>query len=323
MIIEIVTESAVAAVISHTLARDAVSQAFCAVAMGESLLFPTLAGSGGAPGARVNVKFSSDASAKLVGLKAGTFWPANRQAGLPNHSATTLLLDENTGFPRALINAGLLNRYRTAAANAVATDALAKVDATALAIIGAGGQAEHEVRALMEVRPIRTLRIGARSPENAAALKQRLQDLDADIQVCSIADAVQQADIVITATNASAPIVSTNDLKPGVHCSAMGADARGKQEFETDIGRRARLFADAPSQSCDIGELQHAFSEGLIKPIDITAIGEVLLGRAAGRLNRDDITFFDSSGLAAQDIYIAEAVLVEARRSGLTRTIEF
>lgn len=314
-------ESAVRSIINEAIAFEAAELAFRALSDGAAAVYPTLAGRGIDPGTAVNIKFSSSSEPRLVGFKAGTFWPNNAQVGLPNHNATTVLLDDKTGAARAIVSAGYLNRFRTAAADAVATNALARPDSSTLAIVGTGGQAAFEVRAIVRVRPIRRVLIGARSKERGRALAAQLADLDLDVQVCGISEAAHDADIIVTATNAREVLVARADIRPGAHCSAMGADAKGKQEFQVAAVAAARVFADAPEQAVAIGELQHAFAAGELPMSEITGIGDVLTGRKPGRRNSEEITFFDSSGLAVQDLFAAKAVLDVALERGLAQAM--
>lgn len=316
-----VGESAVRSLINEATAFTAAERAFRALADGSAGLFPTLAGTGTSAGTRVNVKFAVNTAPPLVGLKIGTFWPGNEARGAPNHDATTVLLDPDTGQARAIIAAGYLNRFRTAAADALAVSLLARADATTLAIVGAGAQAPFEVRAIRRVRPITRVLIGVRSPGKASALMRDLADLGVDIQTTTIMDAVKGADIVVTTTNAREALVRSADVRPGTHCSAMGADGIGKQEIDIDLVGRARVFADAPEQAVVIGELQHAFTRGIVTTETITPIGDVLTGCRPGRTRSEEITLFDSSGLAIQDLFAAQAVLDLAIESGLAQEL--
>ena len=125
--------------------------------------------------------------------------------------------------------------------------------------------------------------------------------------------------MITTVTNARAPLLPASAIRPGTHISAMGADMAGKQELDPEILRTATLFADLPSQSAQIGEFQHICALGIRRQEDIRPIGGVLSGQVEGRTSQEEVTVFDSSGLAVQDIHVAAAILesVLASRSGL------
>lgn len=305
---------------SRALALAAVREAFIALASGASELFPVAVGHGADEGSMVTLKAGLHGGNR-VGLKVGTYWPGNTAQGIPNHGATTLLLDPATGRPEALLNVSHLNGLRTAAADAAAAQVLAHEDAQTVAIVGAGHQALFELRALCDVRPIRRVCVWSRNPQRAADFVAALQADPppglVDLQTCATPEqAVREADIVVTATTSRAPLFDAAAVRPGTHVAAMGADRAGKQELPLALLRTASLFADHPPQSVQIGEFQHVVGQGLRPQADIGAIGDVLAGRQPGRRSADEVTVFDSSGLAAQDIAVALAVLAAARAAG-------
>jgi ornithine cyclodeaminase len=319
--LRLVSQAAVKRLVSEPLAFDAARRAFIDSWNGAAQNFPVLAATAAELAQAVNLKFAYDRNS--VGFKVGTFWPDNSCKALPNHGATTMLLDPETGFPMALIAASLLNRYRTAAADAAAANVLARADASVLAMIGSGNQAEYEIRALARIRALSEIRIGARDREKAQKLADKLTDLSIPIRCSDIETAVCGAEIVSCATNAVAAVVESDWIGAGTHISAMGADRVGKQELATALVARARLFADDPSQAILLGEFQHAFRAGLINGADIAPIGGVLAGVVEGRKGGDEVTIFDSSGLAAQDLAISADILRNAERQGLVTTIDF
>ncbi|MEM1110277.1 MAG: ornithine cyclodeaminase family protein [Pseudomonadota bacterium] len=325
--VSIISDEAAQAVASTGLARSAVADAFVKVCRGEAELFPVAAGSGQIPGSAVATK--SGRSAQDVGVKVGTYWPGNEAVwGIPNHGATTILLCPDTGLVSSVLNVSSLNCLRTAAADAVAVDTLARQDATSLAVIGTGHQALFDVQAILEVRPISNIRLWNRSSHRAQRFAAELAEVtDAELEVVdgSPDDASRPADIIVTATATTQPLLSAGGVKAGAHISAMGADSVGKQELSTDILRcpGVRCFADYPAQSIEIGELQHGVNEGLLSIDDITALGLVIDGRARGRTADSDITVFDSSGIAIQDIEVAHRVAEAAVRAGLDTKVPF
>ncbi len=320
----IITEKTVRKVLTRQLAFDAVRDAFESLALGQSRVFDVVIGTGIQDGEIFAVKAGTDAENHMVGFKCGTYWADNSDRGLPAHGSTTLLLDPDTGFPQVLINASYLNGYRTAAADAVAVSVLARPDASVLGVIGAGYQAEHEIRAVAEVRTLSLIKVFTRSDTRARWLADQLTDIDIDVQFTSAEGAVRGSDIVVTATPSKEALVRNDWVGAGMHISAMGADAYGKSELDTAIFQRAKLFADNPQQSVKIGEFQRAFREGLIDSADaVCALGLVTLGRARGRDDDADITVFDSSGIAVQDLAVAGAVFEAAKQRDAIAFIDF
>jgi ornithine cyclodeaminase len=311
-------------IVTRQLAFDAVREAFEAVAVDRSRVFDVVIGTGLNDGEAFAIKSGIDGENEMVGFKCGTYWAGNYDRGLPAHGSTIFLLDPETGFPRALVSASYLNGYRTAAANAIAVSSLARSDAAVLGVIGAGHQAEHEIRAVAEVRALSSIKISTRSEARASWIADRLKDVDIDIRLTSAEDAVRGSDIVVTVTPSESPLVRNEWIEEGTHISAMGADDKGKHELDTTILRRASLFADYPKQSIMIGEFQHAYNDGLIRSADdICALGLVTLGIAPDRTSDTQITVFDSSGIAIQDLAVAGAIFEAARQMSEIQYIDF
>ena len=307
---QIITEDESAKLISHEIAYVAVRAALIAAIQPETASFPVVMGHGSDPANRFTVK--SGAGPDVAGLKVGSYWPGNEARGLPRHNSTVFLIDQLSGRIAAVVEAGKVNAYRTAAADAVATDVLARRNASVLAVFGTGHQARYEVAALARIRPIREILVVGRSEKPRAAFVAALAEQGLAARTAPAEEACRAADIVVTATTASAPLFDAAWVTPGTHVSSMGSDAPGKQELPPSLLSRARLFCDLPEQSRRIGEFQHAASGA-----SVVAIGAVLAGEAAGRVNDDEITVFDSSGLAIQDLYVARELI--ARREARLR----
>jgi len=320
----IITEKTVRSIVTRQLAFDAVRAAYEAVASGGARVFDVAIGTGLHDGEAFAIKSGNDRERELVGLKCGTYWAGNFDKSLAAHGSTVLLLNPETGFPEALVNASYLNGYRTAAGDAIAVSNLARSDAAVVGVIGAGHQAEQEIRAVAEVRALSLIKISTRSEARADWLADRLKDVDIDMRFTSAEDAVRDSDIVVTVTPSESPMVRSEWIAEGAHISAMGADDRGKHELDTAIVKRARLFADYPEQSVIIGEFQHAHRDGLISSVDeVCALGSGTLGMAPGRSSDTEITLFDSSGIATQDLTMPRAVLDAAHEMGQIQYIDF
>lgn len=312
-----VDESAAIDLVSMVDAMEAVAQVFSAKYLGQAKVFPVVMAHGTDPGTRFGVKSGLVMDPPLVGLKVGTYWPGNPRRGLQAHGSTTLLLDDLSGFPRAIVAASHLTALRTAAADGVATRELSRVDAETVALIGAGHQAWYELDAVRQVRRIRRVLIWSRNAQAATDLAQRVcERMSLDAEAVDLERAVRGADIIVTATSANVALFPAEWVRPGTHISAMGADARGKQELDPSLVATARLFADDVSQSLTIGEFEAAHAAGWVGPEQVTEIGALLAGAVRGRLTESDITIFDSSGIALQDLAVAQLALQKAKAAG-------
>ncbi|TKY83864.1 ornithine cyclodeaminase family protein [Pectobacterium polonicum] len=297
-----ISETESAELINHELAYDAVREALLAASEPEARSFPVVHGQGSNPVNTFSIKAS--ATSELAGLKVGSFWPGNPANGLPRHNSLILLFDQQIGKMTAAIEAGKVNAFRTAAADAVAADLLARPDAAVLTVFGTGHQARYECAALARIRPIRTVLIVGRDNSKSAEMAQELKAIGLDAQVSDAESACRAADIIVTATPSRMPLFNAEWIKAGTHVVSMGSDAVGKQELPPELFIAGRLFCDLPSQSRTIGEFQHAPGH-----VALTAIGDVISENTAGRQTPDDITIFDSSGLSIQDLYIGQRIL--------------
>lgn len=334
----IVNEQAVRTVATPELAFNAIKQAFIAAAENQAEIFPVVHAKGVSTGDTFSIKSgncntgptnTNTQSAKgLCGAKFGTYWSKNHEKyGIPNHNTTSILLNPETGGAHAIINAGHLNCLRTAAANAVAAKALARSNSKTLSILGAGHQAYYEAQALCAIFNFEKIYIWNRTPERAVQLAQSLTEkFGIPATSSDLESAVRAADILVTITNARAPLFDDASLvKPGTHVAAMGADQSGKQELPLDLVTQARRFADLPEQSRTIGEFESLKYADASKhaSLMITAIGNVLLDPSQGRQSDSDITIFDSSGIATQDLCAAHAVLEASIKNGLAQEVIF
>ncbi|MBZ9811051.1 MULTISPECIES: ornithine cyclodeaminase family protein [unclassified Mesorhizobium] len=302
-----INEEETAALVTHELAFDAVRRALVAAASKQSLVFPAVLGR--TPEGTNTFSIKSGSSNDLTGAKIGSFWSRNPARGLPRHNSTIVLLDQETGRLSAVVEAGKVNAYRTAAADAVAADLLARRQAKVLAIFGAGNQAGFEVTALARIRPIETVLVVATPSPRRDAFVDRIGDHGLTARAGPAEEAVRAADIVVTATPSREPLFDAAWVKPGTHVVSMGSDAPGKRELPGELLARASLFCDLPSQSLQIGEFQHVRDDIGAGVLSVTSIGDVIEERAPGRRFQDEITVFDSSGISLQDLYMAGALI--------------
>jgi ornithine cyclodeaminase len=241
----------------------------------------------------------------------------NPKLGLPSVNGLMVYLSASTGLVEALLlDNGYLTDVRTAAAGAVAARHLSRADAAVAAILGAGVQAELQLRALTLVRPIREARIWARRPDAARALADRAgASLGIAVSAAaSPAEAVRGADVVVTTTPADAPILARGWLAPGQHVTAMGSDAEHKNEIDPALVADALYVADSLAQTRRLGELHHAIASGAVAADQAFAeLGQVVGGTALGRRSPSDLTLCDLTGTGAQDTAIAALAVRRAR----------
>lgn len=304
---EFISEAETVRLVTPELAFVAAQKALRAAAA-DGAVYPAVLGHGRDPATRFSVKAGTLAQGS--GLKIGSFWPDNPRLGLPRHSSIVLLFDEATGRVAYVIETSAANALRTAAADAIAATVLARRDSRILAVFGAGAQAYHEVCALAAVRPIEKVLIAARNATSAEALAARLAQAGIAAAPAAARDACEAADIIVTATPSREPLFAPEWVRPGVHIAAMGADGPGKQELPAALLNRARLFCDLPQQSVVMGEFQSVAAKIASGDLGLTAIGDVLDERAPGRISPDEITVFDSSGIALQDVALALEIVV-------------
>jgi ornithine cyclodeaminase len=247
------------------------------------------------------------------GAKLISVFPENFAKGLQSHQGVVLLFDPVTGAPACLAHAGEITAIRTAAASAVATDALARPEARRLAILGYGEQAHRHALAIAEVRRLESIVIWGRDPERAERLAEQLaQEADAMVTTAAeVRSAVAEADIVCTVTAAKTPILEGAWLKAGTHVNVVGSSHEGPSEIDSDLVVRSRFIADSREGVFAQGaEFLIAKAAGLIGDDHVAAeIGEVLAGRVAGRQSPEQITVYKSLGHIVQDLAAVQALL--------------
>ncbi len=250
----------------------------------------------------------------LAGVKIVNVHPGNPRIGFPTVMALTVILDPGTGIPVAILNATDLTDLRTGAAGGVAAKYLAPSRSVTLGLIGSGRQAAAQLDAIAVEREVTAIRIWSRNEKNAVAFCRKYDTFD-----CTIApiEKVCDCDLLVTTTPSREPVVRDEWIHEGTHINAIGADAPGKQELDSGILQRARVFVDDPAQAIHSGEINVPIAKGLYSPDRIEGtIGEVVLGRKK-RERPDEITVFDSTGLALQDLAIAEIGLKSRERVAL------
>ena len=231
------------------------------------------------------------------------------------------LFDGNTGEPLAILQANRLGQRRTGAASGVATKFLARPDASSAAILGTGWQAESQLEAICRVRPITEARCFSRDASRRHAFAERMTKLlGVEVRAAASAEeAVQGADIVVTATDSARPVVRGEWLAPGVHLNAIGANHLGARELDSGVIQRCTfLAADSVEQaSLEAGDLVAPIEGRLLAWDDVHELAAVVAGKLRGRRRAKDVTLFKSLGLALEDVAVGALVYERARKEGI------
>ena len=247
----------------------------------------------------------------LLGFKAAGFWPSNRALGSEPHQATIMLIDPATGRPVCVIDGNAITTARTGAAGALGLQQLARRDSTQLCVFGTGVQARSQVDYALRVLPdIQYLRYVSIDRKRDASFESHFAGR---LQVECAADAdtaVARSDVVITATPGGGPLFSAEAVKPGTHLNCVGTDTKGKRELPEGLLLRVRLVVDDLVQSRQIGESQWAPDTPCVE------IGDLFTGKAKLERAQSDITIFDLTGLALQDLTVARLIHEKARTGG-------
>ncbi len=263
---------------------------------------------------------------RMASLKWVNVHPNNRKKGMPSVMALLILNDAVTGRPLSIMDAAALTALRTGAAGGVAAKFLSRKNSRIAAFVGCGVQAVHQLEAISSVRRIEEVRFFDPSPE---AQKKFLNAIGSFYQGKVIkADSVNKctlgADIITTTTPSRKPVLFKKDVSPGAHINAIGADAAGKQEAEAALLKHASVFVDDREQAAHSGEINVPVSEKVLSLTNISgSLGEVIAGKIPGRQGDHEITLFDSTGLAIQDLACAVRIYKEALKEGGYESFSF
>lgn len=247
---------------------------------------------------------------KLATLKWVNAHPQNPAHGLPAVMGVIIVSDPKTGFPLCIMDGTLATSIRTGAGGAVAAKYLARRNSSVVGLVGCGAQARMQLAGLREIFPIREVRVWGHEKN---LIERFIRDMkkpgEQMIVAASIKECVADCDIVTTTTPSRKPIVRSAWISPGTHINAIGADAPGKEELEPKLLKRARVVVDDYEQASHSGEINVPVSKGIFKVKNIYAtLGEIVAGKKPGRTSPNEITVFDSTGLAIQDVAVAGVV---------------
>lgn len=264
------------------------------------------------PEGEVHIKYGYLKGGKHYVIKIASGFPANEQLGLIPGQGMMLLFNLSTGEPDAvLIDNANLTVIRTAVAGALASQALAKKSVDNALIIGTGVQARYQAKYLCDLMSIKELSIWGRDKDKAEQVKRDLIDLHLDITVeDDLEQSASRSNLIITTTSAKEPILKSDWIQPGTHITAVGSDTHEKCELDFKILAKADVIvADSIEQNLIRGEIHQAIKHGAIDKNQLTEIGEIFNGTKSGRTKDDQISIADLTGVAIQDLVIAESVL--------------
>ncbi len=255
----------------------------------------------------------------ITGVKIVNVHPDNPKKGLPTVMALVILNSTETGAPIAVMDGTYLTNMRTGAAGGVAVKYLARKNAKTVGFVGTGNQAVTQLLGIKEVIDIEEIKATSTQEKHTLAFKKEIEKIiSCDIVPKKSVKEVCDCDIIVTTTPSREPIVMNEWISDGTHINAIGADAPGKEELDPKILKRARGVVDDIPQASHSGEVNVPLSKKLISEKDICCeIGEVVAGKKKGRMKDSDITVFDSTGLAIQDVATADMVYRKALEANM------
>lgn len=314
-------------ILNIEMAFEADEEAYKAYSLGNFMQPPIVSMEFEADNGELDIKSGYSGLNRNVGVKIlSGFWDNPKKYDLPVSLGLMILLDGRSGRPLCVMDGGMITYYRTSAAGAYAATLLARKEASKLAIIGTGGLARMHMIATEKYFNIQDVYVYSND------LIQKAQFIsDFQVQyphICfhdceSAKEAVENADIISTATPANKAIIMNEWIKPGTHINAFGCDMVGKQELEAIIFTRAKVVVDNVTECINRGETQHCIKSGLLTRDQIYAeIGEIALGKKQGRTSDEEITIFDSTGMSLQDISTAFRIYRKALELGVGTKID-
>jgi alanine dehydrogenase len=307
----IITRQDVEKVLTPGIANETVEKAFRAYALGETEMPPKCYLTFKQGDLRSMPASIWGQGFNIAGIKSVNVHPENQKINLPTVMAVVALTDPETGFPMAILDGTFLTGIRTGASGAVAAKYLSKTESKCAGFVGCGTQAKTQLACIMEVRKLESIKVWKFSPDDRLASRfcswaRRRYGVKTMISQ-KIDDVTTEVDILVCTTPSRKPLVQR--VSPGTHINAIGADAEGKEEISPEILKRAKLVIDDWTQASHSGEINVPVRNGHITRDDIySEIGEITAGIKKGRESDAEITIFDSTGLAIQDISCASVV---------------
>lgn len=278
-------------------------------------------------GFHVKAAVLPSSSRRYFAAKINANFPGNPgRNGMPAIQGAVLLCDAENGYPLALLDSIEITIRRTGAATAIAARHLSREDSRTAAILGCGNQGRIQLEALTRVRRLERARVYDADPEAARRFAARMSaELDFPVETSrDPGEAARSSDILVTCTPSREPFLRKEDVPAGAFLAAVGADNPDKQELDPRLLASARLVVDSLEQCAEIGELHHALDAGLLTKSDVHAeLSELAAATKPGRLSREEITVFDSTGTAIQDVAAAALVFEKAMGQPWHRVLDF
>ncbi|KAA3608615.1 MAG: ornithine cyclodeaminase family protein [Candidatus Scalindua sp. AMX11] len=309
----IITAKEVQSVLTYPLSLKTVEAAFKAFGLGKAYQPPKSYLTFKDGDLRSMSAYINTPGMNIAGMKSVNVHPDNhKKFGLPTVMATILLIDPKSGFNVAILDGTYITNMRTGASGGVATKYLSRKESKIMALIGAGTQARTQLGHILLTRRLKEVRVHSRPEKSMIRFCKEMSKIYPKISFIPEPDgkmACRGADIITTTTTTRKPIIKKSWVAPGTHINGIGADASGKQELELALTKSCNIIIDEWQQASHSGEINVAVSKGKLKRQDVYAeLGEIAAGKKKGRTSDDEITLFDSTGLAIQDVSTAYVV---------------
>tara|TARA_B100001964_G_scaffold245030_1_gene329442 strand:+ start:4276 stop:5253 length:978 start_codon:yes stop_codon:yes gene_type:complete len=249
----------------------------------------------------------------IGGVKIVNVHPNNPNKGLPTVMAVLIINDPSTGAPLAIMDATYLTDLRTGASGGIAVKHLAKKNSEIVGMVGTGRQARTQLSAINRIIDVNEVKVTSNSKEDDEKFIEEMKsEVNSEYRICDLEETCK-CDILVTTTPVKQPIIKSAWILEGTHINAIGADAKGKEELDPMILKNGKIVVDDMTQSSHSGEINVPLSKGILEPKDIYAeLGNIIEGKIPGRTNSNEITIFDSTGLAIQDIATGFLVYTKA-----------
>ncbi len=268
-------------------------------------------------------------SEEALGVKLVSVFPENRDKGLESVPSLMMLVDDETGYPLAMMDGGYLTQLRTGAVSGAASELLSRKDSKVFTLIGTGGQAALQLEAILAVRNIEKAYIFDINPENAKTFIDKMNiDLSkkykTKLEVCeNLEDAISKSDIITSVTTAKNKTFSASWVKEGTHINGVGSYTPDMAEIDGDLILKAdKVYCDTKDALVESGDFIQLIDKGLFKEDDITGeLGELIVGKTKSREKDSEITFFETTGNAVLDIVVARKIYELALEKSIGRKV--
>jgi len=309
--VTILNWSEISVLLNHIDVHEPMKQAFIEYSLGHAEIPPVGELLFHEPPGEVHIKYGYIQGGSYYVVKIASGFVNNYDYNLATGQGMMILFDIKTGAPKAvLIDDAKLTDLRTGIAGAIASEAMINKGINNVLIIGTGVQARHQIKCLLDVIELHEIHIWGRDSSKLEKIIEELSDLDARLIPClNLKERVMHSELIVTTTSAKQPILDADWVQPGTHITAVGSDTPDKCELAPEILRKASVVvADSISQNKLRGEIHQGLKKEMIKKEDIVELGNIFSGTNKGRTAPDQITVVDLTGIAVQDLMIAEAV---------------